>query len=52
MTQTLKYYDNVYIFNLTQILYNRLMPVHVYYIFRSMPRPSSVVPIQSFTWRR
>jgi len=49
MTQALIYYDNVYIFSLTQILYNHLMPVYVYYMFRSMSRPSSVMSIHSFT---
>ena len=33
--------DNVYMFSLTQILYNHLMPLHVYYTFHSMLRPSS-----------
>lgn len=36
MTQTLKYYDNVYIFSLTQILCNHLMPVHVYILLGYM----------------
>jgi hypothetical protein len=46
--------DYVYIFSLThcKILYNHLIPLHAYYMFWSIPRPSSFMSIQRFTQER